>query len=161
MELTHRLSKTRLRLTSVYLLLYYSGKKYFSHFSDQCCKDRRILQDAFGSNIRVVLDTFHCLQRVTRTVMSGDLIYNGNKKRRLMFFRRLRMILRQSDDQEKMRKKDTPCVKELISNIESLLVEFEGELREKTVTELRKIIDNHATCLASVPVKVGTQQNEG
>ena len=30
--------------------------------SDNCCSDRRNLQDGWGSQIRVVLDTFHALQ---------------------------------------------------------------------------------------------------
>ena len=33
-------------------------------FTDQCCRDRRMLESSFERGIKVYLDTFHCKQRV-------------------------------------------------------------------------------------------------
>ena len=35
-------------------------------FSDNCCHDRQILEEFFGDQVRVYLDLFHAIQRVTR-----------------------------------------------------------------------------------------------
>ena len=106
------------------------------------------------------LDIFHSLQRVTRTIKSGDLTSKKRKSRRVPFFRFLKNIIRQSDDQGDKRYKFTASAKQIQDNIDELLLEFQGELRQETVKELENLRNKHATCLADIPPKFGTNLNE-
>ena len=120
-----------------------------------------MLQDVFGENVRVVLDTFHAIQRVVRTVKSGDLKDGNNKGKRILFFRRLRCLFRQSDDLGEKRLKPTTTADQIRQNVDDLLKEFQANIRVETVRELEKIRDKHSSCLESIPCQVGTQKNEG
>ena len=120
-----------------------------------------MLQDVFGENVRVVLDTFHALQRVVRTVKSGDLKEGKNKGKRILFFRKLRTIFRQTDDHGEKRLKPTTTADQICQNINDLLSEFHAYIRVETVKELEKIRDKHSACLECIPCQVGTQKNEG
>ena len=111
--------------------------------------------------MRIVLDTFHMLQRVVRSVKSGDLKQGKNKGKRVLFFRKLRMLLRQENDQGKFRTQATPSAEEIEKNVNALLLEFGPFLRKKTIIELKKMKTKHLQCLESVPCHVGTQKNEG
>lgn len=129
--------------------------------SDSCCKDRATIKEVFGEKVRVVLDSFHALQRVVRTVKKGDMIKEKKKGVRIMFFRKLRKVFRRKSDQGKERQEPTAEAQEIVANIDSLLSEFSDHLRTETVKELEKLKKRHSACLANVPVKVGTQKNEG
>ena len=55
----------------------------------------------------------------------------------------------------------TATGEEIKQNIDNLLQEFEQDLRRETVNELEKLRDKHLNCLQSIPLKAGTQLNEG
>ena len=119
-----------------------------------------MLQNVFGPNIAIKLDVFHALQRVTRTIKSGDLIVDKNRSRRTLFFRHVKLIVRQGDDNGDVRQRSTASAEQIQRNIDDLLLEFEGELKPNTVNELTKLRERHATCLADIPPKFGTNLNE-
>lgn len=119
------------------------------------------MQEEFGPDVRIVLDSFHALQRVVKTVKSGDLMEGANKGKRILFFRKLKTLLRQSGDHAVKRLKPTASADQIRENINNILSEFQPYIRAKTVNELEKLRDKHATCLESIPCQVGTQKNEG
>lgn len=89
------------------------------------------------------------------------MIQEKKKGIRIMFFRKLRKMFRRKSDQGKERLEPTAEAPEIVANIDGILAEFSSFLRKETIKELEKLKTKHSACLANVPVKVGTQKNEG
>ena len=64
-------------------------------------------------------------------------------------------------DSEKERTMPTANAEDIQKNIDGIISEFSLHLRSTTIVELKKLRNMHAACLANIPVKVGTQKNEG
>jgi hypothetical protein len=63
-------------------------------FPDNCCADRGVLQDVFGTHVEIKLDPFHSIQRVTMAVKKKDM----NISDRRAFFVDVRNVIRKPED---------------------------------------------------------------
>ena len=118
-------------------------------YSDNCCSDRNILHEIFGEHVRVFLDLFHAIQRITKSVGKR---FPGYKE----FCKDVKHCFRQRQDMvKKQRTMATPPAQEIIDNLDKLLDKW-PQLSEHAISEINKLKDDHATCLADMPPHKGT-----
>lgn len=96
---------------------------------DKCCQDRRAFIDAWGNEIRVVLDPFHALQRVVRAVKKHDVLAKEDQGFQDMFYRKLRCLIRRKDDRGEVRQEPTAPAQEIRANIKAFLKEYDSVLK--------------------------------
>ena len=93
--------------------------------TDNCCSDRQSFEIGWGSPVRVVLDIFHALQRVTRTVKKDSF---ADADKRQIFFRNLRLLFRKKDDHGEKPLQATASESEIRLNISHLMEQFDDVL---------------------------------
>ena len=128
---------------------------------DNCCQWRKKLQNVFGDNVRVVLDLFHAVQRISRKIPKRHPYYHS-------CIQDLRLAFRQKGDYGLKRTLDTPSSKTITENLN----DFANKWRKidkngwKIFTkeaqhEVQKLI-THASkkCITEIPKGCGTNHNE-
>ena len=108
------------------------------------------MENVWGDEIEVKLDTFHAkqvctflqlnlqlhlnifwtlfLQRIIRSIKNDT--FSGKSKGFKMFFhKKIRLLFRRKDDRDEERLKETATAEEIVTNIDALLEEYESVLR--------------------------------
>ena len=81
--------------------LFANGKQVKEFFIDNCCSWRNCLQSVFGKHLKVYLDLFHAVKRISDKIPKRH-------KLRSECMNHLRMVFRDPVDQGPERKIDTP-----------------------------------------------------
>jgi len=97
-------------LTALQERLVQQGKEVTEFYIDNCCAWRRLLQGVFGDSLKVYLDLFHAVKRIS------DKIPKRHPLRRECM-EDLRMVFRDPTDRGFNRTKETPSSAILIKNI--------------------------------------------
>lgn len=129
---------------------------------DNCCMWRAKLQSSFGDQVKVKLDVFHAVKRITTTL----------SKKHPYFYSALqdfRLVFRMAGDSAIQRTKCTPDANALLNNINAFLAKWinitdsNGNLLI-TSTVLKEIehlkVHINRGCLSDIPPHFGTSKNE-
>lgn len=128
---------------------------------DNCCQWRDKLQNLLG-DVRVVLDIFHAVQRITKTIPMGNVF-----RRDLLVD--IRNLFRRPGDQGPRRTQRTPDQDTLKENFAAFRQKWTGvasnegqaalsQETHKALTNLERHIEKG--CLSEIDVGVGTNKNE-
>ena len=118
-------------------------------YSDNCCHERNMLHEIFGDHVKVFLDLFHAIQRITKSVGKRFPRYKE-------FCKDVKHCFRQRQDRvKKKRSMATPSAPEIRDNLDDLLRKW-PELSEHAISEIEKLKTEHATCLAEMEPHKGT-----
>ena len=129
---------------------------------DNCCMWRAKLQKSFGDQVKVKLDLFHAVKRIT-TALS---------KRHPYFYTALqdfRLVFRMSGDNGAQRTKCTPDANSLLKNVNAFLAKWSNITDSSgnlliTPTVLKEIdhlkVHINRGCLSDIPPSFGTSKNE-
>ncbi len=131
-------------------------------YVDDCCKVRNKIMTTFGSTVKVKLDLFHAVQRITRTLAKcHSLFYQCVSE--------LRIVFRQDGDICEERKFDTPPPEVIERNLDEFLKKWkdaqdhDGKPVFKTDTPIAvENLRSHIKvgCLSRIPPGGGTTKNE-
>ena len=137
------------------------GKTVTEFYIDNCCAWRNKLQDVFGSNLKVLLDIFHAIQRVTNKMSKRHPL-------NMVCVQDLKLAFRDPSDSGAKRQKPTLDKTILRQSLNAFVskwkdIEFNGAkvlppvaLRE--VNCILKHVDRG--CLSHIPPGRGTNRNE-
>ena len=149
------------QLTSLKLRLSQQGKVVEEFIIDNCCSWRQKLQSIFGRDMKVSLDLFHAVQRISsklskRHSFHGPCLHD------------LSMVFRDPSDQGLVRTMVTPSPHVLIENLKKFTkkwkdIHYCGQLvlTPNVVKELNAIQKHmERGCLSGIKVGRGTNRNE-
>ena len=148
-------------LESLQQRLLNQGKQVQEFIIDNCCSWRKKLQSIFGPQMRVLLDLFHAVQRIS-TSMSKRHPFHKN------CLQDLSLVFRDPNDQGQVRALETPAPTILLDNLGKFInkwtgVDYEGQkvLTPKVMQQLTAI-QKHVErgCLSHIQVGRGTNRNE-
>ena len=131
-------------------------------YIDDCCRLRGKIQSVFGSEIKVKLDIFHAVQRVTRTLPKN----HSNLKECLKDFR---LVFRKDGDSGCKRLEDTPIPEVMLSKFNRFISKWNGvkdgkgiQLFSSDTLKATERLKHHITCgcLSNIPPSGGTNRNE-
>lgn len=131
------------------------GKVIREFYVDICCSWRSKLQKVFGEDLKVFLDIFHAVKRISSTIP---------KKHPLHYrcIRALSMVFRDPTDQGNERQKPTPPPAVMLANIESFQTQWSNIIfstaTHQEISNLRKHIEKG--CLSGIKPGRGTNKNE-
>lgn len=148
-------------LQSLHERLTSQGKNVEEFFIDNCCSWRRKLQSIFGSEMRVLLDIFHAVQRISTKLFKHHLFHS-------QCVHDLSLVFRDPTDQGSVRTLETPAPTVLVDNLKKFLrkwkdVDHEGQkLITPNVMQQITAIQKHMErgCLSHIKVGRGTNRNE-
>eukprot|EP00794_Sanderia_malayensis_P009384 gene9384-10373_t len=130
---------------------------------DNCCKWENKIKELFGQNVKVKLDLFHALQRLTRTLEKSNPYQNR-------ICQDLRSIFRQEGDSRQFRTMATPTAEVIEQKLLTILNSWESVqalLDGKSIinTKFKKAVENllihiRKGCLSDIPVGLATGMNE-
>ena len=126
-------------------------------YSDNCCKDRKALQESFGKDCEVKLDLFHALQRLTSSVGKHEMDKLSRKK----FCKDVKFFARQDGDRFEKRTLPTAPKDVIVRNLDNLERTWKSYLPQLTknrIKNLRKHADKG--CISDIEVSRGTFRNE-
>ena len=129
---------------------------------DNCCTWKRKLMDTFGEHVKIKLDIFHAMKRVS-TVLS---------KKHPHFYncvQDLRLVFRSKGDNGPVRSMPTPSPTILLANTQCFIEKWGAVTSEekgnilspaavKEFAKLKKHMEKG--CLSEIPPKFGTNRNE-
>lgn len=131
--------------------------------SDTCCKWERHVRTLFGSDIKIKLDLFHAVQRITSTLNKRNPHFRS-------FCADLRGIFRSPGDSGLQRTLNTPNSERIGENLKNLMEKWksvESLLTDKPLInqETRKAVTNllrhvNKGCLSDIPPRYSTGMNE-
>lgn len=130
-------------------------------YVDNCCHWRRKIQDVLGSDVTVLLDVFHAVQRITCRIPKRHPFYAA-------CVHDLRLVFRSLGDNGEQRSKPTPQPSKLVENINAFLARWKNVshggkyiLTNETLAEIEKLkMHMLKGCLSGIPVGGGTNRNE-
>ena len=130
-------------------------------YVDNCCQSRNKLQSIFGQDIRVRLDIFHAIQRITKTMSKHHPLCHSIMKD-------IKLIFRDPLDIGKLRTLPTPDKDTLLKSIENFICKWKDIstcsshiFSEKTMQELSSIkVHIQRGCLSGINPSCGTNKNE-
>ena len=125
--------------------------------TDNCCKDSKVLEDISGRKLRVRLDIFHAINRITRQLKKNSF---SEKARKLMFIRAVRLMIRAEDDHGFKRLKSTADDDTIRRNIDNVIKEFGSDLPKDVKEQLLQLKNSHSVCLSGIAAHRGTHLNE-
>ena len=130
---------------------------------DNCCTWKKKLSSTFGNEIKIKLDLFHAVQRITKAVSKRNPHFYS-------FVQDLRLVFRKQGDCGPTRTKATPSPAIISSNLDVFCAKWaeisSAMLSNPVVTTcVQKEIDNlrkHIVlgCLSDIPPGFGTNRNE-
>ena len=141
--------------------LFASGKQVKEFFIDNCCSWRNCLQSVFGKDLKVFLDLFHAVKRISDKIPKRH-------KLRSECMNHLRMVFRDPVDQGPERKMDTPDPHVLAQQMD----EFQGKwkdmyydgkpiLNKAAMKEIENLkVHINKGCLSNIRPGRGTNRNE-
>ena len=132
---------------------------------DNCCKWRKKIHELFGPNVRVCLDIFHAVQRITKAINKQHHFYSD-------CVQDLSKVYRSDDDTGKTkREKPTPDPATIIRNLDRFAEKWQHisdtqltddpllrESFQEQVQNLRQHINEG--CLLGIPPGYSTSINE-
>lgn len=135
--------------------------KHLLVLTDNCCNDKRKVEDIFGNDITIKLDLFHAVQRILKAVAKRHPSFHYFKED-------LKLVFRDYGDVGRTRKSKTPDTTQLLSNIEEFTKKWSKyeDNGNKIVTEqvCKEILllKRHISkgCLSGIGVGQGTNRNE-
>ena len=148
-------------LQSLQQRLANQGKQVEEFIIDNCCFWRKKLQSVFGGVMRVSLDIFHAVQRIS-TKMSKRHPFHSK------CLQDLSMVFRDPKDQGSARTMETPAPTVLVDNLSKFVtkwkdVDHEGQkIITPHVIQQLTAIQKHMErgCLSHIKVGRGTNRNE-
>ena len=128
---------------------------------DNCCAWRRLLQGVFGDSLKVYLDLFHAVKRVSDKIPKRHPL-------RQECIEDLCMVFRDPTDQGVKRTKETPSPDVLIKNIRRFEARWKSAqsagkmiLSNAAIKELRNLeVHMQLGCLSGIKPGRGTNRNE-
>ncbi len=130
-------------------------------YIDNCCQWKNLLQKVFGVNVKVKLDLFHAVQRITRHISKRHEFYG-------QCVNDIRLAFRKKEDQGKTRTQSTPESREISNNLDKFVKKWQSInseqgkiLSSETIHEVQTL-KLHASkgCLSGIEVGGGTNRNE-
>ena len=130
-------------------------------YIDNCCQWKRLLQDVFGKRLKVKLDLFHAVQRITSKMPKRHAYYSACTSD-------LRLVFRATGDQGRKRTDTTPEASELLSNLDifmekwrSIAIDSHKILTDEAIQEISRLkVHVSRGCLSEIPTSCGTNRNE-
>ena len=130
-------------------------------YIDNCCQWKKLLQKVFGVNVKVKLDIFHAVQRITRHMSKRHEFYG-------QCVSDLRLAFRKKEDQGRKRTQSTPEPNEIASNLDEFIKKWRhinsdhgNILSSETIREVQKLkLHANKGCLSGIEVGGGTNRNE-
>lgn len=130
-------------------------------YVDICCSWRKKLQEIFGTQLKVYLDLFCAVKRISSTISKKHPLYYECIKQ-------LTLVFHDPTDQGEMRTRPTPSSEVMLQQLQSYEQKWkETEINGKSVlsktfhneiSSLRKHIENG--CLSGIKPSRGTNRNE-
>lgn len=137
------------------------GKVVKEFYVDICCSWRSKLQQVFGEHLKVYLDLFHAVKRVSGTI---------SKKHPLHYecIRALSMVFRDPQDQGQIRQMPTPSPLVMLENMKAFLQQWKDQatdgknvLSAATILEMSRLCKHiEKGCLSGIKPGRGTNRNE-
>lgn len=137
------------------------GKILNEFYVDICCSWRQRLKAVFGDHIKVYLDLFHAVKRITDAIPKRHPLYH-------QCVWALTKVFRDPTDLGKVRQKPTPSPGLILANIDAFIIEWgeeasDGkkvlpEVAKNQINNLRKHIEKG--CLSGIHPGRGTNRNE-
>ena len=130
-------------------------------YIDNCCHWRAKIRAVFGEQVKVLLDLFHAVQRISKTLPKRHPFHAA-------CLHDLRFVFRQPGDYGEKRTMATPAPDKIVQNLEKFYekwsdVSYEDQhiFSESTKSEIEKL-KVHASkgCLSNINVGAGTNKNE-
>ncbi len=130
-------------------------------YVDNCCQWRAKIQSVFGEQVKVLLDIFHAVQRVSKTIPKRHPFHSA-------CLQDLRLVFRTPGDYGEKRTKPTPSPDNIIKNLEifserwcSVSYDNRYLFSESTKVEIEKLkVHAKKGCLSDIDVGGGTNRNE-
>ena len=130
-------------------------------YVDNCCQWRNKIREVFGSNVTVLLDLFHAVQRITRKMPKRHPFYGACVEQ-------LRLVFRSPGDHGIERTKPTPLAPELLQNIDSFISQWKDVSHENQLILTKECLEEFEKlkvhiikgCLSRIPPGGGTNRNE-
>ena len=149
------------RLLALRERLQKHGEQVEQFFVDTCCSLRSKLQSIFGPQLKVYLDVFHAVQRITKTLPKRHPYHRDCLKS-------LQLVFRDPSDHGPVRTKPTPSPPILRQQLLQFQSVWEGiscngrviisPAAKKEIRCLLVHIDKG--CISGIPPKCGTNRNE-
>lgn len=160
--------KIRTCLTDVKLRLNNRGHAISNFYIDNCCMWSKKLKDVFGENLKVKLDLFHAVQRITKTIPKREKKGSTIKLIRKRMINDLRMVFRNPSDVGPNRISNTPSPANMLRNLDHFLKKWKDQKHETddillsaAIHELSKLrMHIGKGCLSDIPPSGGTNRNE-
>lgn len=95
-------------------------------YIDDCCKliMRQKICSVLGKDVSVKLDSFHTVQRITKTLRKSSMLFNHYGKD-------LSLVIRQDGDSGNKRKSDTPESNTMLKNMEIFVEKWKESVTTK------------------------------
>ena len=129
-------------------------------YIDNCCQWRAKIQSVFGSHVQVLLDVFHAVQRVSKTISKRHPFHTR-------CLHDLRLAFRAPGDFYETCTKPTPQPDEIVKNLEMFVkwhdIKFNDQkvISDATLTEVENLkVHVRKGCLSNIKVGGGTNKNE-
>jgi hypothetical protein len=130
-------------------------------YVDNCCQWRNKIREVFGSNVTVLLDLFHAVQRITRKIPKRHPFYGACVEQ-------LRLVFRSSGDCGIERTKPTPSPTQLLQNVDSFISQWKDVSHENRFVLTKECLEEFEKlkvhimkgCLSQIPPGGGTNRNE-
>ena len=138
------------------------GRVVHEFYVDICCSWRSKLQEVFGPDLKVYLDLFHAVKRVSSTISKRHPLH-------YQCTRALSMVFRQPTDHGNVRTKPTPPPTIMLQNMKCFVQQWQDQTsvdgRKVFSPATRKEIDNlckhiEKGCLSDIQPGRGTNRNE-
>ena len=148
-------------LTALQERLLQQGKQVTEFYIDNCCAWSRLLQGVFGDGLKVYLDLFHAVKRISDKIPKRHPL-------RKECVEDLRMVFRDPTDQGSKRTKETPSAAILIKNIRNFEDRWKSTqsagkmvLNQAAIKEIRNLeVHMNKGCLSGIKPGRGTNRNE-
>lgn len=134
------------------------GKLLKEFYVDNCCSWRAKLQQVFGENLKVYLDLFHAVKRVSSTISKKHPLHYECTKA-------LSLVFRDHTDQGQIRQKATPSPTVMLENMRAFEEQWKGQTTDgksaatsEEISRLCKHIEKG--CLSGIKPGRGTNKNE-
>ena len=131
-------------------------------YVDECCKLRAKIKSVFGANIKVKLDLFHAVQRITKTL-------SKKHTHTRQCISELRCVFRCDGDSGERRLSHTPPPTVMLSKLSEFITRWKDIVDDNGVNLFKSdtfnALDNikrhiSAGCLSGIPPGGGTNRNE-
>ena len=127
-------------------------------YIDDCCKLRTKIQSVFGSNVRVKLDVFHAVQRISKTLVKRHALLKDCLKD-------FQLVFRKDGDSGDKRQDNTPPSDVILAKLNKFVRKCDStgmHIFSSATVRATQRLEHHVKggCLSDIPPGRGTNRNE-